>query len=51
MVSNYRLYREKHAIFSTPQAITKEKAFNSLNPLKLILLQMSLTTQAEIPIV
>ncbi|WP_411269453.1 DUF3519 domain-containing protein [Helicobacter cetorum] len=31
VVSSYELYNEKQALPSTPQAITKEKPFNSLN--------------------
>ncbi|GAA8995166.1 hypothetical protein HpHA265_13710 [Helicobacter pylori] len=32
MISSYELYdTEKQALRSTPQAITKEKTFNSLN--------------------
>ncbi|UOR38622.1 hypothetical protein MPG46_04430 [Helicobacter pylori] len=35
MISSYELYdTEKQALRSTPQAITKEKAFNSLNSLE-----------------
>ncbi|GAA7670571.1 DUF3519 domain-containing protein [Helicobacter pylori] len=41
VISSYELYdTEKQALRSTPQAITKEKAFNSLNSVDLILLQM-----------
>ncbi len=35
VISSYELYdTEKQALRSTPQAITKEKAFNSLNSVK-----------------
>ncbi|WP_367984468.1 DUF3519 domain-containing protein, partial [Helicobacter acinonychis] len=46
VVSSYKLYdTEKQALRSTPQAITKEKAFNSLNSIEPDPTQKPLTSQ------
>ncbi|WP_104687715.1 DUF3519 domain-containing protein [Helicobacter acinonychis] len=49
VVSSYKLYdTEKQALRSTPQAITKEKAFNSLNSIEPDPTQKPLTSQEDL---
>ncbi|WP_367960454.1 DUF3519 domain-containing protein, partial [Helicobacter acinonychis] len=49
VVSSYKLYdTEKQALRSTPQAITKEKAFNSLNSIEPDPTQKPLTSQGDL---
>ncbi|MGL2390491.1 DUF3519 domain-containing protein, partial [Helicobacter pylori] len=46
VISSYELYdTEKQALRSTPQAITKEKTFNSLNSLEIIPQNTSFTQE------
>ncbi|MGL2541373.1 DUF3519 domain-containing protein [Helicobacter pylori] len=49
VVSSYELHREKQALPSTPQAITKEKHINSLNSVGPNPTTNALKTQAPTP--